>query len=727
MSQQREEELGALPYRELQARAKDAGLKASGKADELVQRLLAYEAGEVPPPTTVRKSGTVAKTPRTSKRAAPSPDKAALLRAAASTPLPTGKKEAAQEGEQAEEEEAPRSSRGVRRRLSAQAAAAASPAATPRRAAPKQRPTTAGIATPVFRVLLLTALAAALASLAVPYCQQHDCAELARNLPELASESAARLAAEACSRAAAISLPDGAAGLYAQARERALAAADAAQAQWAALLARLGKGSSTAPPCQFDAASALQVIMPRGDQYAALRQAAAAALSSGGAEPADKALAALLVCEAADDCHGALHVAEQAVAAADSCLLHLDARHLGADKGALQEQLASFLSASPSGLVVLRRVDQMSPELLPVLINALSEQGAFQQGGQAVPTTRATFLLTARMPEVFAHLSEEIKFKQEAKTRLVVDLALRAADQDTAKSQANALRRRIDFVVPIGPDPGRQAAAEAAAETAAPQTGCPLQVARLLQQLLPSGAHWDGLRSSAAGALARRLGTKAPVALLACDKDEGCDSLAAEAQRASASPACVLTLEGSQLRSSKELASKVAAFIRRVPGGTVVLNRVDKMPVELLSVLVEALVPEGTLDPADGIGAVSTVGTTFLLTAHAPHEVFVHMSDEHRFRQDAHLHLASEFQSRATNKQAATILAEALQHRIDTVVPVGSSPAAYEASVAHQAASRRSQGDPSQWEVKPEDAAAAAGGGAADGEQPDIVAEAIVS
>ena len=206
------------------------------KADELVQRLLAYEAGEVPPPTTVRKSGTVAKTPRTSKRAAPSPDKAALLRAAASTPLPTGKKEAAQEGEQAEEEEAPRSSRGVRRRLSAQAAAAASPAATPRRAAPKQRPTTAGIATPVFRVLLLTALAAALASLAVPYCQQHDCAELARNLPELASESAARLAAEACSRAAAISLPDGAAGLYAQARERALAAADAAQAQWAALV-----------------------------------------------------------------------------------------------------------------------------------------------------------------------------------------------------------------------------------------------------------------------------------------------------------------------------------------------------------------------------------------------------------------------------------------------------------------------------------------------------------
>lgn len=52
--------------------------------------------------------------------------------------------------------------------------------------------------------------------------------------------------------------------------------------------------------------------------------------------PSSQALAALLVCEAADDCHGALHVVEQSVPAGDRCLLHLDARHLGADKGALQ-------------------------------------------------------------------------------------------------------------------------------------------------------------------------------------------------------------------------------------------------------------------------------------------------------------------------------------------------------------------------------------------------------
>ena len=42
----------------------------------------------------------------------------------------------------------------------------------------------------------------------------------------------------------------------------------------------------------------------------------------------------------------------------------------------------------------------------------------------------------------------------------------------------------------------------------AAQASCQLHVPRLLQQLLPSGANWEGLRSSAAAALAKRLGTK---------------------------------------------------------------------------------------------------------------------------------------------------------------------------------------------------------------------------
>lgn len=71
---------------------------------------------------------------------------------------------------------------------------------------------------------------------------------------------------------------------------------------------------------------------------------------------------ALFVCEAADDCHSALRLLDEAVGPHDSrqpCMLHLDGRHLAADRGALQAQLAAFLLAAPSGVVLLRRIDQV--------------------------------------------------------------------------------------------------------------------------------------------------------------------------------------------------------------------------------------------------------------------------------------------------------------------------------------------------------------------------------
>lgn len=213
------------------------------KAEEIIERILAFEAGEAPPPSTVkRRSGgaasTAAKTPRTSRKAAaPSIDKAALLRAAASTPLPAGQREAAEE--EPEEEEQPRSGRStVRRRLSAQQAK--SPARTPRSpsaaAAPRRRPTVAGLATPVFWLVLLTAGAAGLAALAVPFCQQNDCVGLARNLPGLASDAAAQAYTQARVHALKWVPTEAAAGVYAAARARALAAADALQEQWHSLV-----------------------------------------------------------------------------------------------------------------------------------------------------------------------------------------------------------------------------------------------------------------------------------------------------------------------------------------------------------------------------------------------------------------------------------------------------------------------------------------------------------
>lgn len=188
------------------------------------------------PPTTVKRgSGASAKTPRTSRKAAPAQDKAALLKAAASTPLPTGAKQAAEVD--GEEEERPRVGRStVRRRLSAQKSPAAgkSPAARSRSAsaAPRAGPTVSGLGTPVFWLVLLTAAVAGLAALAVPYCQQTDCAALARSLPGRAAEEAGRLAAQARELAPT----EAAAELYVAARARALDAVDAMQAQWRTLV-----------------------------------------------------------------------------------------------------------------------------------------------------------------------------------------------------------------------------------------------------------------------------------------------------------------------------------------------------------------------------------------------------------------------------------------------------------------------------------------------------------
>ncbi|PSC70620.1 N-acetylneuraminate epimerase [Micractinium conductrix] len=424
---------------------KAAGLPATGKATDLVQRLAKAEADL--PPTTARKSrAQEAKTPRTSRKAAaptPAVDKAALLRAAASTPLPPAQ-QANGAGDE-DQEQRRRSSGGARRRLSATPKAATPKGHTRRAAAP-------GVTGPVFWLLLLTAAAAALAALGVPYCQQRDCHELARNLPELAVEAGTSAAAAARGHAQVA---------YAAARARALAAADLVQERWQQLKPQLAavRTSGEAPTtngCSFDAHHALHSIMPEGDEFNALHIAAVTLLGSGaGAErPADKAIGALFVCEVEADCHSAVKEVDAAVGDSQRCLLHLDGRHLEGDKGALQAQLAAFLRDAPDGVVLLRRIDQMSPGLLPVLINAMSEQGAFQQDGEPVPTSAAMFLLTSLMPsEVFAYLNEEIKFRQEAKTHMVVDFALRSADKEEAKSQANALRRRIDLVIPIGSDP----------------------------------------------------------------------------------------------------------------------------------------------------------------------------------------------------------------------------------------------------------------------------------
>ena len=46
--------------------------------------------------------------------------------------------------------------------------------------------------------------------------------------------------------------------------------------------------------------------------------------------------------------------------------------------GAVQKELAGFLKGCPGGVVALDNAQKLHPALLPVFINALSEQGSFE-------------------------------------------------------------------------------------------------------------------------------------------------------------------------------------------------------------------------------------------------------------------------------------------------------------------------------------------------------------
>lgn len=144
----------------------------------------------------------------------------------------------------------------------------------------------------------------------------------------------------------------------------------------------------------------------------------------------------LLVCQTDADCYQAVEAVSAALVD-QRCRLHLQGQQLGTDKGALQviacypcsgtglfqclftlcqrifgvfgtsrcqrlcimasfihtacsrhlqQKVANHLKAVPKGIVFLSRMSQLSPFLLPVLINGMSEHGSFQQDGRAIST-----------------------------------------------------------------------------------------------------------------------------------------------------------------------------------------------------------------------------------------------------------------------------------------------------------------------------------------------------
>ena len=71
-------------------------------------------------------------------------------------------------------------------------------------------------------------------------------------------------------------------------------------------------------------------------------------------------------------------------------------------RGRLQRALARHLAGcsrdEDGAVVVLHDVANMSPEHVPALLPALSEDGAYAYDGESIATTRGVFVLTAHLP-----------------------------------------------------------------------------------------------------------------------------------------------------------------------------------------------------------------------------------------------------------------------------------------------------------------------------------------
>ncbi len=115
----------------------------------------------------------------------------------------------------------------------------------------------------------------------------------------------------------------------------------------------------------------------------------------------------------------------------------------GTSRGEVQAQIATFLSETPNGVVVVPRVERWSPALLSVLNNCMGEGGSLMQNGVAVPTTSATWLLTARVD-----VTPEMTGNSVTLSLAVKQALMDGHDETDEMVQAvlMAFRRRLDVV-----------------------------------------------------------------------------------------------------------------------------------------------------------------------------------------------------------------------------------------------------------------------------------------
>lgn len=135
------------------------------------------------------------------------------------------------------------------------------------------------------------------------------------------------------------------------------------------------------------------------------------------------------------------------------CQLLIDAS-LVHTAGDLQRRFVDFLRKCPEGVALVTGVEALPWTSLAPLNAAMGEHGAFEDSGEKVVATGATFVLTmaddlvrASLPEGEAGEYDESAFMRAAKAMLSGMLQERCdAGDERCQGTVSALRRRLDFV-----------------------------------------------------------------------------------------------------------------------------------------------------------------------------------------------------------------------------------------------------------------------------------------
>jgi hypothetical protein len=212
-------------------------------------------------------------------------------------------------------------------------------------------------------------------------------------------------------------------------------------------------------------------------------------LQAPAAQRNNKAPALLLACASDNDCNKAAAALAVLPPKGEACTLLISSGDLQASEAdspsepaaALQAVMAPFLQRCPAGLVVLRGAEELPVAAAPALLNALSELGGFQHGGQ-IDANRAAYALLLKLPPTQVAEAAAAQDIDSADAQIkdsffgmlagqLHDAAASAPAHDSAHWSAlqravAALRRRIEFAAPVKLGTSSEAALDTAAEAA---------------------------------------------------------------------------------------------------------------------------------------------------------------------------------------------------------------------------------------------------------------------